>query len=344
MKKKEILHTICFLAIGILLFIFVQSMFGISNQYAKHAEMMFDGYYEKEEDTLDAVLIGNSHVYRYWQSAFAWKEYGIAAMPLSTSDMPCTALKNMAIEACKTQSPKVIVFDAEVFADTDPEPSNKIYLLLENMKFSKNYFDTIDSFCSGYDMKWSDRMQYYFPIIQFHSRWTDLSKDDFTEKSPSYLNSCYLDKFLNDTIEYTEHSNTDERIPIGQVQERALRDLLEWCKEADVAIEFVAVPILHKEKKPAMVNYIGDIIEEAGFSFTNCNDPEFYESFGFVEDVDFQDINHTNVNGSYKFVKVFGKYLQEKYELPDHRGEDKYLSWDEEAEAYFDVIKDHLIY
>jgi hypothetical protein len=56
------------------------------------------------------------------------------------------------------------------------------------------------------------------------------------------------------------------------------------------------------------------------------------------------DKGHTNVNGSYKFTKVFSAYLAEQYGLTDHRGERAYASWDEKAAQYMDLIQEDFLY
>ncbi len=342
--KKDILGTTVFLVMTCILFFAVQNVFGVSNSFSEHAEMMFEGYYDEQEDTVDAVIIGNSHIYRYWQSAFGWKEYGISTLALSTSDMPGSVIKNMAIEACKTQNPKLLVFDATAFADKDNVKNNKIYMMLNNMKLSKNYIDTVDNFCAYAGVTGMEKFDFYLPIIQFHSRWKEINQTDFEQTYPSYLNSCYMEEFLTSTIKERAHKATDERVKIGKRNEAVLRDLLEWCKGEDIEIQFLAVPLLRNEKKLGMINYVGDIVEEYGYEFLNYNDADLYESFDFDVSVDFQDKNHTNVNGSYKFSKVYGKYLVERYSLADHRGESEYASWDERADAYMDIIREYFIY
>ncbi len=343
MKKKDIFGTAAFLILTCVIFFSVQHVFGISNKYSEHSEMMFEGYYDKEADSIDAIFIGNSHIYRYWQNAFAWKEYGMSAMSLSVSDMPASAVKNMAIEAMKNQKPKVLVLDATAFANED-SANNKIYLILNNMKFSMNKIDTIRDYCESNDITGEDQLQYYFPMIQFHSRWKEINKKDFIQMYPSYLNSCYLKDFLSKTIEETEHIDTDLRTPIGKQSKEALLNLLDWCKKQDVKIRFLAVPVLRSEDKMGMINTVGDIVKEHGFEFVNYNEQAMFDSFDFDITVDFQDINHTNINGSYKFTKVYGKALMEEYGLTDHRNEEKYSEWNEEADAYYDEIKDYFIY
>lgn len=340
--RRDIIGTIGFFLMGLVIYLGIYGIFGVSNEYSEHAEMMIEGYYEEEEDTLDAVFIGNSHIYRYWQSAFAWEEYGIASSALSVSALPGSTMKNVAYEALKTQNPKVLVLDATAFASKD-KVDNKVYLLLDNMKFSLNYLDTVENYCNSAEVEGLDRLQYYFPIIQFHSRWKEIGEADFVQSYPSYLNSCYQEEFLTSTIKDREHVASDEREEIGEHNEADLRDLLEWCTRQEVEVQFLAVPVL-REDKLGMINRVGDIVKEYGIDFINYNEVELYEIFDFQVAQDFQDTNHTNINGSYKFTKVYGEYLAERYGLADHRGETDYASWDERAKAYDALIEDYFIY
>lgn len=341
-KVKKIIRAAVFLILGVLIVWGVTKPFGVSNQYSEHAEMMINGYYAETENTVDAVLIGNSHVYRYWQGAFAWEDYGIASLAVSTSDMPYGAIKNVAIEACKTQDPSVLILDATVFNEKEDNANNKIYLLLDNMKYSANYFDMIRNFCTFSGVDGSDRLPYYFPIMQFHSRWKELSEIDFKQTMPSYLNSCYQQEFLENTAEVKPHQNTFERQAIAPGSEAALRDLLEWCQDQEMEILFYAAPVMRRGGVLERFNYIGDVVEEYGFPFVNFNEDELFESCGFDEAADFQDKNHTNVKGSYKFTKAFAGYLIENYGLSDHRGEELYASWDTRAAEYAALVAPYL--
>ena len=338
--KKKILINSFFIIVAIFIFLGLQKVFTASNSLTEHAEMMMDGYYNEKENTVDAVIIGNSHIYRYWQGAFGWQQHGIAALSFSTSDMPCNIFRNMGIEVMKTQKPKVIVFDALAFADKNDLENNKIYYVTSNMKFSSNYLDTIKTYCDDAQIEGLDRLAYYFPVIQFHSRWSELKKRDILKMKESYLNSCYEKKFLTKTIESESVVYTDGRVPIHESREAALRSLLEWCQTQDVEIEFIAVPTLLSEKRKGMINYVGDVVEEYGFTFIDYNDQELYDAFGFVVEQDFQDINHTNVVGAYKFCDIYGQHLVDTYELPDHRGDEAYQSWEERSKEFFTLIQE----
>lgn len=342
MKKKDIFKLICFLFIAAIIFLKVTDLLNVSNNYSEHAEMMVQGYYDEPEDTVDAVVIGNSHVYRFWQPAFAWKELGIAGSSISTPDMPYGVVKNVAIEACKTQDPKVLVLDATIFASEKDGINNKVYLLTNTMKWSANYFDMIANFCKFSRVTGFEQLQYYFPILQFHSRWEEMGKGDFEQIQESYLNSCYQKEFLEDTFTKATHHATDERVVIAENCEEALRDLLDWCVEQDREIMFFASPFLKGDDTLAKLNYVCDIIKEYGLNVRNYNDADLFASCGLDVQKHFQDRSHTNVKGSYIFTQVLGQYLIDEYGLEDHRGEELYASWDVRADKYYEIVEPYM--
>lgn len=341
----KVIKSVLFVCLFVLGIVGLQSVFGVSNIYSEHAEMMMNGYYETEESTVDAVVIGNSHVYRYWQGAFGWRNNGIAVLGLSTSDMSGGVIKNVAIEAMKNQNPKLIIVEVSAFADPKiyEDSIPKVYLLLNNMKYSPNYYSLASNFCETSDIEGEDRFQYYLPIVQFHSRWDDLKERDFVQTDESYLNSCYQEDFMTTTIDYMEHTYTSECSYIYEGLEAALRDYLEWCgKQKDIEFLFFASPTLRDSNRASQINTVGKIVEEYGYTFVDFNDEEWYDGFGFVEDMDFQDINHTNLNGSYKFCKVFSQYLADNYGLEDHRGQAEYEEWQKKSDTYFDIVGEYL--
>ncbi|NBH13082.1 hypothetical protein D3Z36_02490 [Lachnospiraceae bacterium] len=335
---KKFIKTLAFFLTGLILFSGVNSILGPNSE---DSEMMFKGYYNLEPNTVDAVFVGNSHTYKYWQPAFAWKELGMASMEISTSIMPSYVVKNVVIEALKTQNPKVLVIDATAFAQMNKD-DKKFYFVLDNMKFSFNRIDMIENYCRYSGITGMDKLQYYFPIMQFHSRWKELGEEDFYQTHPSYLNSTYQTGFLSHGLDKEKkHPITDERTDIGSGNEAALRDLLEWCKQQqDIEIQFIAPPVLWK-KNMGGYNRVGDIIKEYGMDYLNFNDKELYEFFKFEETDDFENINHTNINGSFKFTKVYGQYLMKKFQLDNHQGEDIYESWNQQSEDYYTLIRSY---
>ena len=339
---RIILKPILFVLIGLLIFIGILPLFNASNAYSEHAEMMIKGYYELPENTADVVFIGNSHVYRFWQNAFAFKEKGVAATSWSTSNMPFGTARSVLEEVLKTQHPKVVCVEIFMFAHNSTDSNNKIYLILPYMKCSKNKYQMIEDYSNYLSIDKEDRFPYYLPFIQFHSRCFELNKGDFIQTQESYLNSCYQDNWLNSKADGLVHTSTDEVLEVPVECEVAFRDFLAYCRSLDTEVLFVAAPDWNGGEKLAHGNYLLNIVEEYGFSLINYNEEALYQTIGIDESIDLQDSSHFNVNGSLKFTRAMSDYLIAKYHLSDKRNDSHYLFYNRCADDYYELIGEYL--
>ena len=49
--------------------------------------------------------------------------------------------------------------------------------------------------------------------------------------------------------------------------------------------------------------------------------------------------DHLNSMGAKKFIKALGQYLQENYNLSDHRNDSQYADWEEDYQALYGGTK-----
>ncbi len=304
--------------------------------------MMINGFYDLKDDSADAVFIGNSHVYRFWQSAIAWKELGISSASWSTSNMPYGAAKGVTEEIFKTQSPKVLCVEASMFNKDSDNSANKIYLILSSIRNSKTKYSIIRDFCRYQNITFKEAMQYYFPFLQFHSRWYELNEGDFIQTQTSYLNSCYQTDFLTTRAKGKTRRQLKGTKKIAEDCERALIDYLEYCKTLDCEVIFFFSPIFNSDAKVRRYNYISQIIREYGFEVQNYTKDDNYATLNLDEKNDIQDSSHTNIRGSYKFTRAMGKWLIENYGLEDRRGDASYELWNQSADQYYSIISEYV--
>lgn len=310
----------------------------------------FVGFYAEKKNTIDVVLIGSSPVYPYYAAPMLYGEYGIAAYPLSTNLQRPKAAKYLAEEAKKTQDPKLFVFEMRMFTAADEAlTENMAYTrgVTDNMRYSLNRIRAINALV---DDK-SERYTYYFDIFKYHSNWKTLVMPSqlrtFACRYPDPLKG----HVINDEVgpsEMADFSDVTDRQPIPADQEEVLRDLLEYLKEEGDDALFLVSPNTMTAEKQAMYNYMADIIEPYGYRFLNMND--YYEESGIDFAVDFYDYGgHTNAFGAQKSTAFLGAYLKENYDLPDHRGEAEYESfeqswqlWQEKTEAAEEKIAERI--
>ena len=72
--------------------------------------------------------------------------------------------------------------------------------------------------------------------------------------------------------------------------------------------------------------YVERLCAERGIFFED--DTEWYDTIGINFDEDFFDFSHLNYVGSCKYTEHIGNGLKYRFDLPDHRGDERYESWD----------------
>lgn len=80
--------------------------------------------------------------------------------------------------------------------------------------------------------------------------------------------------------------------------------------------------------------------------FTSGKEAEKYETWkGFELWIDYGtdmfNTSHLNGRGSCKFTSYWGEYIAGQYDLPDHRGDPAYDSWERNA-AYLDALMEDI--
>ena len=71
------------------------------------------GFYSEEENSLDAVYIGSSGTYAFWQAALGWNSHGIAVWPYATNSQPPEAIRYIIEDARRTQPDALYIIHVE---------------------------------------------------------------------------------------------------------------------------------------------------------------------------------------------------------------------------------------
>lgn len=333
-KAKLFLRCLIFIIGLILVYSLAQSIFRLDDSRIKQT---VKGFYTEEEETLDAVYVGASNVYAFWQAPLAWEEYGITAYSMSIPSMPVQAIKYMIEECRKTQPDALYIINLNSFKDTDVDVS-KLHRLTDYMPFSNTKVEMIDILCNAANIKMVDRMEYYFPIIRFHSKWNELTPEDFDFSLEGLKAGVHHKNFLKKSISVLEnYRTTDQKSDVSQEQKMILDDLLSFCEQESVKALFVVVPqAISNESLLGEMNMLCDMVEKQGYTVMNLQGS--VDEIGLDMTTDYYDNKHTNIHGSLKYTHYLGKYLSENYGFEDKRSNPDYESWNVAYDKYLDII------
>lgn len=314
----------------------VQGIFGVDSD---RSIFNIKYFYREKQESMDAVFIGASNVHASWQPAFGWDEYGIAVWNFSVDSLPPTAMKYYLIEAQKTQPGALFIVNLNVFRKDTENPSTKnIHWAVDYLPLSVNKSNLIQALVrkDKSDNK-ADTLEYYLPIIRFHSRWDNLKPLTYGASDTDYKASILFPAFNRSVEDLSgKMNNSDSCRDVPEEVLKVFNDLLLYCENSKANVLFVTVPQAVSEEEVQRMNELEKIAIDHGFRCLNIM--KAAQEIGINPKTDYYNTWHTNVHGSLKFSDYLGRYLVENYGFTDKRGQPGWESWDKAAAEYIDYL------
>ena len=179
-------------------------------------------------------------------------------------------------------------------------------------------------------------VDYIFPLSRYHSRWSELTKDDVKHifsKDKVTHNGYYMRVDTKPQQEFPDPTPlTDYKL--GDKAMGYLQKMTDLCKEKGVKLVLI--------KAPTEYPYWYEQWDEQVQQFADENDVDYINFIPLQNDIgldmsqDTYDAGlHLNTTGAEKMADYFGKYLVENYNLTDYRNDSEYASiWDKKEAAY----------
>ena len=269
---------------------------------------------KQKEDSLDALVVGDSLSYSAISPMKMWEEKGFASYVCGQSGQKIQETYSMLETAFKTQHPKVVVME------TGP--------LFRVRGKSEEIKSTL-----------SEMGNRYFPIFRYHDVWKTLL---FGKK---YAEQDFEGYLVRGTKTPYTHGDTymKKAKALEEIKpsiDRYMQKIIALCEKNDARLLLVSVPSPHNYNT-ARCNAITAYAEENDIAYLNLNDAANPVGIDWSEDC-LDKGDHLNVSGAEKVSIYLASYLKENYDLPDHRGEDAYASYIK-MEKQYDRIVDEKI-
>ncbi len=326
MKNTKIINLIKAAVIIIAAVLIVCSLSRVLLLKSEDGINQIQALYRQPKDSIDVIFLGSSKVYCDIATGVLWDNYGIAAFDLGGAEAPSWVSYYQLKEALKTQRPKVVCYEVSVAAMYDMLTQANNWASDNNygMKWNKNRIDMlkIDSEEKDYRIRLN-------PFNLMHGRYTDLKENDFTNVRDSAKYKGFDPReniYEMDTPDTGSITGTE---PCTEKEEEYIKKLIELTKSENIPVILFASPYGVTEREQMILNYVGDIAAAENVEFIDFN--KRYEDIGMDFSGDMADSGHLNYNGNYKFTNYFGSVLKSEYDIPDRRGDERYLSWDHDA-------------
>ena len=289
-------------------------------------------FYELPENSVEVLVLGSSHAYCGFNTGVLWREQGIPAYILAGSQQPMWNSYHCLVEALKYQKPSLVVLEGYMtYIDTPYRDDSMVIRNTFGMRWSRNKIEAIKA--SAPRDRWIDFLLSY---TQYHTRYNDLTFRDILPYQDDVMYENWKGttlKFNTEAKETPQVADVSERDPLEPRTEEYYRKILQLCTEKDVPLLVVCTPYATTPEKQMRFNTAADIAAEYGVPFVDCN--VMYDEVGMDFATDMADDGHLNAPGAAKFTSWFGQYLADHYDIPDHRGDDAYETWEKDAEYIY---------
>ena len=212
--------------------------------------------------------------------------------------------------ALKEQSPKVVVLETNLMF-RDPGPI-------------KNLQSTI-----------AEPARYHFPLLRFHNLW----KIAFDGKKPGepvfkgFSIRSGVTPF--DSGDYMKESEEVQEMP--KAVQFYMEEIRELCKRSGAELVLMSAPS-PKNYSCKKHNAIENYAKEKGLTYVDLNLKIKELGMDWQQD-SYDKGDHLNLFGAQKVTAWLGKYLKEKYEMPDHRNDPAYENWNRLEKKYAEIIQ-----
>lgn len=189
----------------------------------------------------------------------------------------------------------------------------------------------------------SDRLEFYFPLYRYHSRWDELGEWDFLYELDGTKGGSQYGAFLKTSKNVS--GTYREMDFLGKLSDKTIayyEELFDYIEQEKIRVLFITnTSLTNDENLLAGINQVMAMAEERGFDTLNLKDQQ--SELGINTTTDYYNAGHTNIHGSIKYTDYLADYLVEHYGFADKRGQAGYESWDLAAEKYLDIISPYAV-
>lgn len=337
---KKVLKTIVFLAIGSMMFFWVQDILILDDFGGGTPEKAIAGYDAVESNTVDVLIFGASHPEFGISPMQLYENTGIVSYNLASGAQPIEISYYFLKEALKKQTPKIVLLDpGDLFSDKDD-----IYNGAWRNVFDKFPLDDVKLELA---MDYGSRnggdgfLSVFFPIISYHDRWNQLTKNDFAPhwKGMYYTGGQLLVSVVNPTaatvgemeynlqrfrsdgggntvtvsngIETTSNDNSALFLPeISEAKWSYLSKFKELCENVGAELLLVKIPTLREHWNGGWNSEYSAVLKEYAaaeditFIDLSCD----YDLVNYMTDT-YDAGRHLNCRGAEKVTAFLGDYL-----------------------------------
>ena len=286
----------------------------------------------------DVIFIGDCEVYENFSPVTLWEEQGITSFIRGSAQQLIWQSCYLLEETLGYETPEVVVFN--VLSMKYGEPQSEAYnrLNLDGMRWSAAKLGAVRASMTEEE----DFLSYVFPLLRYHSRWSELGWEDVTGmfRRESVSHGGFLMR-----ADVKAAGAIPEGRPLADYQfdetcYRYLDRMTALCAEHGVQLVLIKAPSLYPYWYSQWDEQMETYAREHNIPYLNFLDKIDEVGLDFSQDT-YDGGLHLNLSGAEKLTRWCGRWLMENCDLPDH-GDDTDIQalWTRRAERYHAMAAD----
>ena len=330
MKSKKL--RIFLLALCVILTLWLLQCLLVPKYIEENEEGVLAGEYYANAGSNDVLFVGDCEVYSNFSPITLWQEYGITSIIRGTPSQTIWQSYYMIEDTLRYETPKVVVFN--VFSMQYDKPQSEAYnrLSLDGMKWSKVKYNAIRASMTDEESV----ISYVFPLLRFHSRWSELKGEDvkYMFRSEQLSHNGYVMRV--DTKPVTELPQPIPRADysFSQIDWDYLDKMRDLCTANGIKLVLIKSASCYPHWFDEWDQQIVDYAKKNGLTYINFLQHQADTGIDYTQDT-FDAGLHLNLSGAEKSSKWFGQLLKDMPGVTD-RKDDKGLTnlWNAKIEFY----------
>lgn len=343
--KKKVIRAAAFLLIFGILFLWTTDVFYAKTESAFN--IIFKDLYKLPKDSVELCELGSSQIVSGLNSMKLYEDYGISGYSIGGGDQPVMMSYYWLREMCKRQPITTAVMDVSMLYEKVEE--ERMRTNLDGMRFSPLKAELILEYASMEETETFEKsdtvFSYLFNIVNYHSRWkelTDIDFDIYRNKELPWRGNRMIPIAYKSDIPYEEFIIDNQADGVKETvpeQKEYFVRIVEFCRENNIQLILIKTPKATWDM--ASHNGIQVLADEYGLPFLDFNTDAMLKEIGFNYAQDMRNYNHMNIRGMDKLTDYMAKYLLDRYEFTDYREQNKKYPFSEEA--YHGKYKDNYL-
>lgn len=291
-----------------------------------HSLLTMDDFYALERNSLDILFIGSSHIVNGIEPQIIEDITGMSTMSCAIIGQQAPLHVDYMEEAVKYQRPSLFVVDIYRFRakSYDYMPLSDLHESINGMRMGGGI--KLKSIWKNTELK--NMPEFLFPIIRYHTRWSNLSAEDFEYLFGKRKSS---NKGYSGTDAVDPHeapiANVTQEVTLPQRTEKLLDAVSGIALRDGSDLLFINLPYSHLSNDDmnmyhAIESYMRKRCVSMGVDFEYIDYSQGLEEFDFDYGTDCQDYSHLNNSGARKVSVALAEYISRNYGVNSKLGQE----------------------